>query len=789
MKTEYQNELLTHAVAYIEKGWRVFPVHGIKDNQCTCGKIDCKHAGKHPLTHGKFQEGFKDATLDLSAIKSCIEKHPNMNIGAPTGKENGLFVVDIDNNEAKGKFGFTSLDAYESINGKLPDTLTVKTGGGGLHHLFKYPTTGSVKSNNNGAFAKHIDIKGDGGYIVLAPSRHISGGSYELQDVFAEEGLPELADYTPILKAGNKISNTVTNSKSEWENSTQSERNDLLNALKHCPNENYDDWLFVGMALHHHFNASKEGFEVWANWSSSCGSFDSQTTFEKWQSCGDAERPKTKRYIFQIAYANGYKNAPPSPDYKSILDDEKHYCSVDLLQHVADSHLLKKLSLSIANATDLPQSTVFLMGLGVFSSVACRKWSVTYPDGIPLPIGLYVVAEQPSGTAKSRCLKVFQTPFYDAKAEIKKDILQKLKELKTDKKQAVTPDKEESGNLVGVINEPDAEEEIERLQRALGISLFTTNATPEALDASLCFSRGFFSAVASEQGLINSLLGLAYGKDGGKANNNDLLLNAFNGDYVNSKRVTRDGYEGNVMGGFVLFAQRGSVETILNQSNGTGISERFLMLAEKDNLGFRDFLKEKIIDKSLIEEYAEICDTFASDIFLKSNEFNFLDKLSIDAEGWRMINQYRNRIEPELKAGGRFSHASLVGAVGKVDMQIMKIAANLHIIQSTPHTPAVIDNTTISSAINIVNDLMEAHLAMLKDKGAIGAKAEYSAIIGYLTKKPKATLSELKNSLKRTQPFKSASGSKAAAIETAIDEMVDLKGLVLLDGFYSIAKG
>ncbi len=100
--------------------------------------------------------------------------------------------------------------------------------------------------------------------------------------------------------------------------------------------------------------------------------------------------------------------------YNPILDNETHYCAVDLLKHIDDNHLMKKLALSVANATDLPSSTVFLLGLGVFSSVSCRKWRVNYQHAGSLPISLYIVAEQPSGTSKTRCLNTFQRPFQEA---------------------------------------------------------------------------------------------------------------------------------------------------------------------------------------------------------------------------------------------------------------------------------------------------------------------------------------------------------------------------------------
>jgi hypothetical protein len=58
---------------------------------------------------------------------------------------------------------------------------------------------------------------------------------------------------------------------------------------------------------------------------------------------------------------------------------------------------------------------------------------VEYQYGGSLPIGLYVVAEQPSGVAKTRCLNVFQKPFYSVEVGLKKDAESKLDKLKKDK--------------------------------------------------------------------------------------------------------------------------------------------------------------------------------------------------------------------------------------------------------------------------------------------------------------------------------------------------------------------
>jgi Protein of unknown function (DUF3987) len=357
--------------------------------------------------------------------------------------------------------------------------------------------------------------------------------------------------------------------------------------------------------------------------------------------------------------------AKPATTHNAVLDSEQHHCAVDFLKHVDDDHLLKKLALSISKATYLPAHTTFLAGLGVFSSIASRKYQVAYPDGTGLPIGLYVVAEQPSGTAKSRCLKTFQHPFYTTEKRLKRKAEIEL------------------GKLLAIEKKELSDFEAKKildLHRIIKTTLFTTNATPEALEQSLAHTGGYFSAVSSEQGLFNTLLGSCYGKD--KTSNNDLLLNGFDGGYVSSMRVTRSGYIGAVAGGAVMFAQQGGIETILKSSNGTGLAERFLFLAEKHNLGKRDFGKTELMDYELIKTYNAVCEQLMTSVIESPRELEDLSMLTICQRGWQLIAQFRNQIEPLLADGGRYSHVALRGAASKIDMQIMKLATLLHLLDN-----------------------------------------------------------------------------------------------------------
>jgi hypothetical protein len=431
---------------------------------------------------------------------------------------------------------------------------------------------------------------------------------------------------------------------------------------------------------------------------------------------------------------------------------------IDLLRHIDDGHIIKRLVKSVCAATELPESTVLLNAFGVFSSVATREWKVNYQYYDSVPIGLYVVTEQPSGTSKSRSLGVFQSPFFKERKRLMEETLSNIESLGLE-------EKEEKDKIKWIENK----------------TLFVTNTTPEALEQSLNGTGGYFSAVSSEQGLINTLLGLSYGD--GKAPNNDLVLNGFDGGYMNSIRVARSGYNGNVAGGVTLFAQSGSIETLLKQSNGTGLAERFLMLAEKHNLGKRTFLNKAPIDRAAIDIYEQYCGDVISGFFRVHEPY----ALNLCDFSWRDINEFREEIEPFVADGQKYSHGSLRGAVNKVNIQVMKIASCLQLLTLNNKADftgqLTIDRCHVKSAIEIVRDLTEEHLAMLSDKGLIGQRAEFEVIIRLFERSPTRSLEQIRTSktIREQEPFKSSSNI-SEMIRNTLAELVALKILHTVNG-------
>ena len=148
--------------------WSVLPLHSIKAGKCTCGRSDCSSPGKHPL----IPNGVRGATKDPRVIKQWFTRWPFANIGIATGERSGFFVLDID-----GEIGADSLRDLEAEHGKLPDTVEQITGSGGRHLLFRYPRGRQIL--NKVGLRDHVDIRSTGGYIVVPPSLHVSGNSYE----------------------------------------------------------------------------------------------------------------------------------------------------------------------------------------------------------------------------------------------------------------------------------------------------------------------------------------------------------------------------------------------------------------------------------------------------------------------------------------------------------------------------------------------------------------------------------------------------------------------------------
>jgi hypothetical protein len=153
------------AQAYAARGWSVIPF---------------EPRDKRPLVAWtEFQQ--RRAAVD--EIDAWLRHWPQANVGIVTGHVSGLVVVDLDARHG----GFESLAALETEFGRLPDTVSALTGGGGRHLYFDHPRDAL---RNRTGIRPGIDLRAEGGCVVAPPSVHPSGRRYAWAAGLAPGAIP-----------------------------------------------------------------------------------------------------------------------------------------------------------------------------------------------------------------------------------------------------------------------------------------------------------------------------------------------------------------------------------------------------------------------------------------------------------------------------------------------------------------------------------------------------------------------------------------------------------------------
>ena len=203
------NEKMEAALKYAAMGWRVFRL---------------SPNSKVPISG---TNGVKDATTDEATIRAWWSTTPDANIGLACGAGSGVWVVDLDVRPARG------VDGRESVKDvEIPATLMQDTPSGGVHLLFG--CSGEPPANRN-ALRPGVDIRGDGYYIVLAPSTY-NGVAYSWRNwgsALAEypEALKPAREPAPLFpwatRTVSEAERTVTAAPAETRGPTKLERASL----------------------------------------------------------------------------------------------------------------------------------------------------------------------------------------------------------------------------------------------------------------------------------------------------------------------------------------------------------------------------------------------------------------------------------------------------------------------------------------------------------------------------------------------------------------------------------
>lgn len=157
-----KNKRLEAALGYQKIGFSIIPVG----------------ADKKPLIDWKL---FQTKRALPEEIIEWWTRWPQANPALVTGKISGVVVLDLDLKHGRHSSEFS-----------IPATTCAKSGNGGEHFYFKHG--GSYITTKSAISGPGVDMRGDGGYVLLPPSENESGGIYEWI-LSPEEGFTNIPEW------------------------------------------------------------------------------------------------------------------------------------------------------------------------------------------------------------------------------------------------------------------------------------------------------------------------------------------------------------------------------------------------------------------------------------------------------------------------------------------------------------------------------------------------------------------------------------------------------------------
>ena len=433
------------ALEYAAAGLPVLPIWGVRpDGSCLCNQPDCSSPGKHP--HGRLApQGSKDASSDPKVVQAWWRQAPDCNVAIATGGH--IVVIDLDGAEGIGNFAALSSHYGESL------TAEVETGGGGVHlYHSKDPATliGNQQDMklSGGGRAKHVDVRGEGGYVVAPPSMHASGVRYgwsrDLDEMISLPGW--LLD---LVRQDGEIWVPNVGSKISPRDVPPDEVIRIRDALPHCPpNCSRDEWIHrVSMPLHDHFGGSDEGYDLWHEW---CARGEGLTTpngkpayggehecWRIWRSFSAAHRnPRGIATLFQYARTHGWVetdvNGMPAPAAVVGGEEMVPWGDPDVPRELEPSprmdldrafppelHWLRDFVRSISRLLQVPTEFPMMLVAGVATGAYGRVYELRL-DGTDWAeqAPLWVICAFQSGAGKSPVFRPIIRPFREWDAAV-----------------------------------------------------------------------------------------------------------------------------------------------------------------------------------------------------------------------------------------------------------------------------------------------------------------------------------------------------------------------------------
>jgi Bifunctional DNA primase/polymerase, N-terminal/AAA domain/Primase C terminal 2 (PriCT-2) len=250
----------------------------------------CNPLNKRPLT----RHGFKDATTNETVITGWFAQWPNALVAAPCGPLSGLVVVDLDRKDPTVADGVATWKQWLRTNGKVKTRQHQTPTNKGGHEVFIWEQgCGSIPL---GVLGPGVEVKGEGGYVIVPPGRldGAGGGTWKLTQACAPVAMPRWLQQMILSHCNARRDREAprpvqVNQSAEaaavaiplWE---PHELAEIRVVLARIPADDYWVWFKVGAALYHEFD-DEIGYELYREWSATSPKHIEWQCRRKWRDC------------------------------------------------------------------------------------------------------------------------------------------------------------------------------------------------------------------------------------------------------------------------------------------------------------------------------------------------------------------------------------------------------------------------------------------------------------------------------------------------------------------------
>jgi hypothetical protein len=683
---------------------------------------------KTPLT----PHGYKDASVDPAQIFAWWGSLEPEALGLATGPASGLWVLDVDapkpGREADGR---DTLAELERQHGPLPATVEQRTGGGGRQLFFAWPQEGHPVKNSASRIGPGLDVRGQGGYVVLPPSLHPSGNRYAwvpdrspgalapaeapgwlLALARGEGDVPTPPPSRPPAKPDGATAygqKALAEELSLLAGVGEGQRNDSLNRAAFRLGQ-----LVSGGQLE---RLPVEAALVGVARSLGLSEKEAKATITSGLEAGQRE-PRGPTDSAPIAMPQTWPELVPFDSFEAPL------LSVDVLPGWARDFVL-----AAAEHLQVAPCLVLANVLGAVATITARVFRMEVRPGYQEPLNLYLLAPAPPAERKTGTQAICLAPLYAWERERSEAMAGQIKDAQSRRKsqEAVIAGLRTKLGKAKPAEREGLMREIASLEMTLtevpqAPRLLADDITAEALAALMADHGQRLGIASTEGGLFDTLAG----RYSNGVPNLDLVLKAHAGEPV---RVDRKNAPPIIMNNpaltLCLSPQPEVLAGLMGKPGfrGRGLLGRFVYVLPQSRLGSRTAHAPAMpghVQSAYEQALGRLLDLPMAQGEAGEPAQHVLQTSAKAQDAW---SRYFETVEPQLAAGGRFE--AIRDWAGKLPGLAARLAGNLHALEHLEQAPHLaISWETMERAVEFSTGLEEHALAAF---GLMGADTDVEA--------------------------------------------------------------